>query len=233
MNAPGALSSKARRAPGSGAAARSPLTDVRIAAHLNVSRTSAGWRVASDELNVERALGAAACERQRERAACAGITPVFQLRGALADADVALLQSFAGEQLQARFGAAASHVTAGRIADAHFALSAAGSLTGALELVDARVSDGRGLDAEGVDARIDWNDAGISAVVDRGHAGPLQLGPMQLAWRADGKSALAGGRSCHGPPREHARLGARSSAAARLRARSARPCRARRGAVRL
>jgi len=171
---------------------QAPVTDLRIAAHLNVSRTSAGWRVASDALDVaERSarlrLSGSVSTPQ------AGSSPVFKVRGALADADVALLQQLCGAQLQERFGAAASHVTAGRIADAHFTLSAAGSASGFLELVDARVSDGRGLDAEGVDARIDWNDAGIKAVVARGHAGPLQLGPMQLAWRADGKSALAVG----------------------------------------
>ena len=63
-------------------------------------------------------------------------------------------------------------------------------MSGALALANARVSDGRGLDAEGVDARIDWNGSGVKAVVTRGHSGPLQLGPMQLAWRADGRSAL-------------------------------------------
>jgi uncharacterized protein YhdP len=115
---------------------------------------------------------------------------VFQIHGALADVDVALLQQLCAAQLQARFGAAATHVTAGRIENAHFALNAAGTLTGALALANATVSDGLGLDAHGVDARIDWTDARIKAVVDRGHAGPLQLGPMQLEWRADGRSAL-------------------------------------------
>ncbi len=166
-----------------------PLTDLQVAAHLNVSRSNAGWRVASDELTI-----AQRSERLRlsgsVSAPQAGRAPVFQVHGALADADVALLQTLWGEQLQARFGAAAAHVTAGRIEDAHFTLSAAGPLSGALTLANARVSDGRGLDAEGVDARIDWNGSGVKAVVTRGHSGPLQLGPMQLAWRADGRSAL-------------------------------------------
>jgi uncharacterized protein YhdP len=81
-------------------------------------------------------------------------------------------------------------VTAGRIDNARFTLGAAGSSTGALELTNATVSDGRGLDARGIDAHIDWRDSTIAAFVTRGHAGPLQLGPLQLAWRADGKSAL-------------------------------------------
>jgi len=166
-----------------------PLTDLDIAAHLNVSRTSAGWRVASDELTIDEGAGRLRLAGSVS-APHAGAAPVFQVRGALADADVALLQELWGAELEARFGAAASHVTAGRIENAHFALTAAGSLTGALELANATVSDGRGLDARGVDARIDWRDSTIAAFVVRGHAGPLQLGPMQLAWRADGKSAL-------------------------------------------
>jgi uncharacterized protein YhdP len=166
-----------------------PLTDLRVATHLNVSRTHAGWRVATDELNIEQRFGRLRMSGSVS-APYADRTPVWQLRGALADADVALLQQLCGAQLQARFGAAASHVKAGRIEDAHFALTAAGSLTGALVLANASVSDGLGLDAQGVDARIDWNGARIKAVIDRGHAGPLQLGPMQLAWRADGKGAL-------------------------------------------
>jgi uncharacterized protein YhdP len=166
-----------------------PLTDVRLAAHLNVSRTSVGWRVASDELNIEQhaarlRVSGSVSAPHADRA------PVFQLRGELADIDVALLQRLCSAALQTRFGTAAAHVRSGRIADAHFALGAKDRLIGALTLADASVSDGRGLDADGVDARLEWNDAGISAVVDRGHAGPLQLGPMQLAWRADGRSAL-------------------------------------------
>jgi uncharacterized protein YhdP len=166
-----------------------PLTGLAIAAHLNVSRTLAGWRVASDELRIDQHSGRLRLSGSVS-AQHAGDAPRYQLRGALSDADVALLQSLWGAELQARFSAAASHVTDGRIADAHFVLSAAGSLTGALALVDATVSDGRGLDARGVDAHIDWNDAGITALVARGHAGPLELGPMRLAWRADGRSAL-------------------------------------------
>jgi uncharacterized protein YhdP len=165
------------------------LTDLRVATHLNVSRNNAGWRVASDELNIEQGaarlrVSGSVSAPQADRA------PVFQVRGELADVDVALLQELCGAQLEARFGAAAAHVKAGRILDAHFALNPAGSLTGALALSNARVSDGRGLDAASVDARIDVSDAGIKAVIARGQAGPLQLGPMQLAWRADGSSAL-------------------------------------------
>ena len=174
-----------------------PLTDLRVAAHLNVSRSGAGWRVATDELSITgeqcgqlRVSGSVSAPR-------AGRTPIFRVHGALADTDVALLQKLWGEELQARFGAAAANVTAGRIEDAHFVL-VAGSLTGALALANATVSDGRGLDAEGVAAHIDWNDAGISAVVARGHAGPLRLGPMQLSWRADGKSVLQVGGHARG-----------------------------------
>jgi uncharacterized protein YhdP len=166
-----------------------PLTHLHVVTHLNVSRSNAGWRVATDELNIEQRSGRLRVSGSVS-APSADHAPVFQIHGALADVDVALLQQLCAAQLQARFGAAATHVTAGRIENARFALNAAGTLTGALALANATVSDGLGLDAQGVDARIDWTDARIKAVVDRGHAGPLQLGPMQLEWRADGRSAL-------------------------------------------
>jgi uncharacterized protein YhdP len=169
--------------------ADAPLTGLNVASHLFVSRTSSGWRVATDELKVDHPAGRLRISGSVSAPRGEG-APLFKLHGELADVDVALLQALGGAELRARFGAAASHVHAGRITEAHFALQGAGSFTGALALADARVSDGRGLDAQGVDARIDWNDAGIRALVERGQAGPLQLGPMQLAWRADGRSAL-------------------------------------------
>jgi uncharacterized protein YhdP len=174
-----------------------PLTDLNVAAHLHINRTSAGWRVASDELTIEehagrlRLAGNVSVPR-------AGAAPVVQLHGALADVDVALLQELWGRELETQFGTAAAHVTAGRIDNARFALTPTGSLTGALELTNATVSDGRGLDARGIDAHIDWRDSVIAAFVTRGHAGPLQLGPLQLAWRADGKSALQIGGHANG-----------------------------------
>ena len=165
------------------------LTNLRIASRLDVTRSGAGWRVASDELAIERGvtrlhMSGSASTPRADRA------PVVELRGSLSDADVAQLQALWGPELQARFGAATSHVRSGQIADAHFVLNAAGSWTGSLVLADARVADDNGLAATNIDARIAWNDVSVRAAVTRGQAGPLELGPMQLAWRADGAGPL-------------------------------------------
>jgi len=83
-----------------------PLTDLRVAAHLNVSRSGAGWRVATDELSIIGEQCGQLHVSGSVSAPRAGRTPIFRVRGALADTDVALLQKLWGEELQARFGAA-------------------------------------------------------------------------------------------------------------------------------
>jgi uncharacterized protein YhdP len=166
------------------------LPELHLAAHLALSRTAFGWRLTSDELSIEQRGG----PRVRMSGSVSGLTgqraPIFDLRGSVTNADVALLQRLAAAQLLAHFGPAAAHAQAGRITDAHFTLGAAGSFSGSLALADARFSDGLGLEAERVDGRIEWTAGRISALVQRGHAGPLELGPLQLAWRADGRDAL-------------------------------------------
>jgi uncharacterized protein YhdP len=166
-----------------------PLTDLRIASRLVLARSGTGWRVATEGLDVDQ--GATRLHMSGSvSAARADRAPTVQLRASLSDADVAQLQSLWGEELQRRFGASASHVRSGHIADAHFVLTASGALSGSLALTDARISDGHGLEAGNVDARVAWNGAHIRAAVDHGQSGPLELGPMQLAWRADGAGAL-------------------------------------------
>ena len=171
------------------ALAGKPLSNLSVATHLLVSRTERGWRVATDALYIKHDEGRLRVSGSVS-APAAGTLPQLQLQGELADASVALVQELGGAELTQRFGIAASRVKAGRIEDARFALTAVGAFTGSLTLKDAIVADVPGLDAEGVDARIDWNGARITALVDKGRAGPLQLGPMQLRWRGDDNSPM-------------------------------------------
>lgn len=171
-------------------AARSsePVRDLKIATHLLVSRTDLGWRIATDALSIKHDQGRVRVGGSVN--AASGAQPVWQLQGDVIDADVTLLQELGGAQLSAHFGAAASRLKAGRIAAARFALTKARAFSGSATLKDAIVADVPGLDAEGVDARIDWNNTRVTAWVDQGRAGPLDLGPMQLQWRVDGKSPM-------------------------------------------
>jgi len=171
------------------ALATQPLSDLNVATHLLVSRTALGWRLATDALYIKHDKGRLRVSGSVS-AATAGALPLVQIQGELADADVALLQKLGGAELTQRFGAAASRLTAGRIEDARFTLDATGAFSGSLALKDAVVADASGLDAEDLDARIDWNGMRITALVDKGRAGPLQLGPLQLQWRADGRSPM-------------------------------------------
>jgi uncharacterized protein YhdP len=166
-----------------------PLSDVAVSAHFSVSRTERLWRVATDALYIKHDAGRVRLSGSVS-AIGAGAPPHFEIQGLVADADVALLQKLAGGELSARFGAAASRLKAGRIEEAHFALISGGAFTGSLALRDAIVADVPGLDAHDIDARLDWNGARVTAVVANGRAGPLQIGPMQLQWRADGVSVM-------------------------------------------
>jgi uncharacterized protein YhdP len=174
-----------------GVAARSsePLTDLNIATHLVVSRTDLGWRIATDALYIKHDKGRLRLNGSVS-AATAHAQPFVQLQGELIDADVALLQELGGAQLTERFGAAASRLKAGRIEAARFALTRGRASSGSATVRDAIVADVPGLDAEGVAARIDWNNTRVTALVDTGRAGPLDLGPMRLEWRIDGKSPM-------------------------------------------
>jgi uncharacterized protein YhdP len=165
------------------------LTDLRIASHLDFARTSAGWRVATDALDIEQ--GATRLRMSGSVSAPhADRAPIVQLHAALRDADIAQLQSLWGAELQRRFGASAARVRSGHISEAHLVLTATGALSGSLQLVDGRISDGNGLEAGNLDARIAWDNTHLRAAVEHGQSGPLELGPMQLAWRADGVGAL-------------------------------------------
>ncbi|HEY5102319.1 MAG TPA: DUF3971 domain-containing protein [Steroidobacteraceae bacterium] len=166
-----------------------PLQDLDVASHLLVSRTDRGLQLATDGLYLKHDGG-------RLRISGNALAPTadaplqLQLQGELADADVMLLRKLGGADLAAHFGPAVSRLKAGRIEDARFTLTRGGIFSGSLALKDAVVSDAPGLDAEGVDARIDWNDTRITAWVEKGRAGPLQLGPLQLQWRADGQAPI-------------------------------------------
>lgn len=165
------------------------LSDLNIAAHLLISRAERGWQVASDALYIKHDAGRLRLSGSVS-APSAGAPPLIQIKGQLADADVTVLQKLGGAELTQRFGEAASRVKAGRIEEARFALNSGGAFSGSLALKDAIVADVPGLDAQDLDARIDWNGTRVTAVVANGRAGPLQLGPMQLQWRVDGKSAM-------------------------------------------
>jgi uncharacterized protein YhdP len=169
-----------------------PVIEISLATHLDVSRTTRGLELATDDLDIGADTGRLRISGSLTAPRSAS-APVMRLQGVLADVDVALLQELFGAQLRARFGAAAERLQAGRIDDAHFSLNAPGAFAGALTLTNAAVADDPGLAAQGIDARIEWNDARIKAIVARGAAGPLQLGPMTLSWRADGHRPVSVG----------------------------------------
>jgi uncharacterized protein YhdP len=169
--------------------AAAPWRDLSVASHLSVSRTDRGWRIATDALYVKHDAGRLRLSGSVS-APSAGAPPLIQIQGLLADGDVALLQKLGGAALAQRFGEAASRLKAGRIEEARFALNSGGAFSGSLTLKDAIVADVPGLNAQDIDARIDWNGTRIAAAVTSGRAGPLQLGPMQLQWRADGESSM-------------------------------------------
>lgn len=174
------------------------LSDLHVDADFEASRAGGLWRIATDDLNIEH-------ERARlhltgaYRAQAQGRAPVIQIRGVLADADVATLQQVFGAEFIERFGAVAARLRSGHINDARFALGAAGAFSGTLALNDAVLWGDAGFDAQGIDANIEWTGALFRAQVDSGRVGPLQLDATRVEWNFDARRPvhIAGHASAH------------------------------------
>lgn len=169
-----------------GVSATRSLSDLQVAGDFAAQRAAGAWRIETRDLNVaqERAhlrLNGSFVAQPGARARR------IELTGVLADADVATLQQVFGAELIERFGIAAPRLRAGRIEEARFAVNAAGACSGTLALKDASLWGDSGLDAQAIDADVEWNDKGFKAQVDAARVGPLQLGTTRLEWSLDAR----------------------------------------------
>lgn len=172
------------------------LAGLKIAAHVIAAATAGGWQLRSDDVQIQHEdANLAAAVTISARAPDA--RPAIDARATLRQADVALLTQLLGPAAASLFGASGPRLTAGRVADAQFALrgpldgalpwSEGSMFRGALELRDASFAAG-GLwpEVHGLDAHLDWRGARIHAALSAGAAGTWRLSVANLDWDALG-----------------------------------------------
>ena len=149
-----------------------PLSDVRVAARLQINREANTWRVATEKLELQHR--AAHLKVQGSLASDARERPEIEAHAELTGADVALLKRLAGDSMTRTFGAALSQLTAGDIdrvqVELHGPMDASlldTGVTGAIALRNAVLSGGDlWPDARDVSARVEWRGTHIRAVLD-------------------------------------------------------------------
>jgi uncharacterized protein YhdP len=188
------------------------LAGLKVAAHVIAAATTDGWQLSSDDVQIQHQdanLAAAVTISARAHDAPPGINA----RATLRQADVALLTQLLGPAAAGLFGASGPRLTAGRVAEAQFALrgrldaalpwSDGSVFHGALELRDASFAAGDlWPEVHGLNAHLDWRGPRIHAALEAGAAGTWQLSAAKLDWDALGLgSAHLKGR-LHGATQE-------------------------------
>jgi uncharacterized protein YhdP len=174
---------------------RQPLEHVRVASRLRMTRMAAGWRIATERLELRHE----ATRLELSGILTGGKEPELAARGKLIAADVSLLQTALGTGVSHILGNVS--LTGGRVERAEFEMhgpldrlpygSDGGSFTGALTLRDASLSGGeRWPAATGVHAHLEWRGSLVRARVDAGQAGPFQLSNATAEWRSTGDGGM-------------------------------------------
>lgn len=179
-------------------APREPLEGVRVASRLRMTRMAAGWRIATERIELRH---------QATRLELAGTLtgggerpqPELAARGKLTAADVSLLRTALGAGVARVLGNVS--LTGGEVERAEFEIRGPvdqlpygggdGTFAGALTLQDASLSGGeRWPDATGVHAHVEWRGSLVRARLDAGQAGPFQLANATAQWRSTGEGGM-------------------------------------------
>ena len=179
-------------------APQEPLQGVRVASRLRMTRIAAGWRIATERMELRH---------EATRLELAGTLtggggrpqPELAARGKLTAADVSLLRTALGTGVSRVLGNVS--LTGGEVERAEFEMrgpvdqlpygAADGTFAGALTLQDASLSgDERWPGATGVHAHIEWRGSLVRARVDAGQAGPFQLANATAQWRSTGEGGV-------------------------------------------
>jgi uncharacterized protein YhdP len=180
-------------------AAESPLEDLRIVSELRLSREERGWHLNTPLLTVDRGATELILSGSLTSQLPPG-APQLDLHATLVRAEIPLLQQLLGEAATRYFGAVATQLTSGRIERAQFQLQgelerAPQSFAGSLSLRDGQLTGGDlWPDVQQLDAQLEWNGPQMRVVVDRGHAGSIQLVSGRAQWSTDAsrRPTLAG-----------------------------------------
>ena len=178
---------------------------VKLTSTLEITRSDAGWRMATEHLSVAHDSGKLTLSGVLS-GTDGGDVPTIEARGTIPHADLAKLHALLAAGGSHGLGPIAARLTAGRIEDAKFELNGpldelfaamtarasanADAFKGSLTLVDARLdADGAWPVTHAVRTSLEWAGPRVRASIDDGRAGAFDLVGVEAEWDLSGARA--------------------------------------------
>jgi uncharacterized protein YhdP len=191
-----------------------PAQSIALTARAFIERANDGWRLTiprfgfHDEALAGNLSGTVTAD-------ASDATPVLDLRGSLFRADVARVQELFADGVTRVLGGASLRLANGRIENGSFEWTgpanepATRRFTGSFDLRGGRFpADDLWPEANGLDARVEWNGSRVRAKLARGQAGGFDLESVEAQWDVAGDVAgdAAGEQPAHFTGRAHGRF---------------------------
>jgi uncharacterized protein YhdP len=175
--------------------AEQPLDELILSTELRLSRLARGWQLNTPLLTLDRGSTQLILSGSMTGEP-GGEPPLLDLRATLVRAEVSLLRDLLEKAAEERFGVVVAHLADGRIERAQFQLqtrlenSADGGavkplqlFAGSLALRGGKIAAGETWpEVEELDARLEWNGDRMSASVERGRSGSVEIDAAQARW---------------------------------------------------
>jgi uncharacterized protein YhdP len=200
-----------------------PLESVELASRVAITRSGEGWQMQIPQLTfrdktiegeISGTISAAGLE----------VPPLFDMRGTVAHADVAKLQTWFAGAVAKVLGSNGMRIGAGRIENGTFELrgteeslfganspivprrSGSGAaraptrLSGGFTLRDVRLPpDGAWPETEAPSAKVEWSGSRVRATADEARAGAFEVESIVAEWDVSGRRASHVFGRAHGP----------------------------------
>jgi uncharacterized protein YhdP len=176
-----------------------PLDELILSTELRLSRREQGWHLSTPLLTFDRGATQLILSGSMTGAP-GGEAPLLDLRATLVRAEISLLRGLLGEAATERFGAVAAHLADGRVERAQFQLqtrlerdtgddaapvSVPRLFAGSLALRGGKIAAGETWpEVDELAARFEWNGDRMSASVERGRSGSMEIEAAQARWSA-------------------------------------------------
>jgi len=206
-----------------------PLESLKLASRVSISRSGEGWRMEIPQLSFEDDTIAGEITGTISAAGLAGAEQeapaLFDLRGSIAHADIAKVQTWFADAVTKVLGPNGMRIGAGRIENGTFevrgteeslfganfagvtsrrsgsgASRAPNRLSGGFTLRDVRLPpDDAWPELEAPSAKLEWSGPRVRATVDEASAGGLQMESIVAEWDVSGRRASHVSGRAHGP----------------------------------
>ncbi len=184
-----------------------PAHTTHLVSRMAITREGEGWRMTiprftfADETMSGEVTGALTADAP-------GAVPIYDIRGAIAHADVLRAQALFAQGVSRVLGPTGMRISAGRIENGTFevkgpvdakSIGDATRFVGGFNLKNARIpADDVWPETRALDARVEWNGSRVRASVDEGNAGAFELESVEAQWDASGERASRFTGRAHG-----------------------------------